>query len=67
MKFFSFFGAVVLFSLFAAVQSVAIPRNGKLRSYATACIVNACDIPSDTVVRDKCPIPKRESDIVVCL
>jgi len=63
MKFFSFSGAVVLFSLFAAVQSVAIPRNSKLRSYTTACTVNARDIPSHTVVRDKYPIAHHEWDI----
>jgi len=63
MKFLSFSRAVVLLSLFAAVQSVAVPRNCKLRSYAIACIVDAYDLPSRIVARDKHLIPKSEWDI----
>jgi len=63
MKFLSLSGAVVLFSLFAVVQSVAVPRNGKPRSYAVACIVDACDLPPHTVAQDKHPIAHNEFDI----
>ena len=63
MKFFSFSRTVFLFAVFAAAQSVALPR--ELRSFAVAFTVGVYDFPPHLAPPIECET-KRDTNLERC-
>jgi len=61
MKFFSFSGTVVLFAVFAAVRSSAIPRDGKLIPWAVAYLFGVYKFPFHIVEEVDCLLKRADT------